>query len=483
MQVTETLSEGLKRAFTVVVPAADIENRRTARLTDLGKTLRLPGFRPGKVPLPIVRQRYGTAVTAEVLEESVNNATRQVLSDRGLRPALQPKVDVISLDAGAGDARDLEFKVEVELLPEITLPDFSTIQLTRFKAESPPDQVEEALGEIAVRNRDLVEIPEEELAGRGAAKGEVLTIDYVGKLDGQPFPGGSGTGVDAEVGGTGFVPGFAEQLEGMKPGDTREIQVTFPQEYGNKDLAGKAVTFDITARRLRKPIVPTVDDALAEKIGFGDLAEMRDSVLQRFQREYEGLSRLRLKRDLMDALADRADFVAPQGMVDGEFERIWQRLEALRKDDKLDEDDKLKDEETLRSDYRKIAERRIKLGLLTMEIGRVHNISVSPEELNRALRVEASRFRGQEAQMMEMFQKYPHLTESIRGPIFEDKVIDFVLELANVTEQTVTPEELAEEKAAEPAASGDASAEGSETPDQPAEGPGSLDFPAPPPTL
>ncbi len=445
MQVTETLSDGLKRAYTVVVPAADIETRRMARLTDLGKTLRLPGFRPGKVPLPVVKQRYGTAVSAEVLEESVNEATRQVLSERGLRPAQQPKVDLVTADPAQAGTTDLEFKVELELLPDITLPDFSTVALTRLKAEVAPEAIDKALGEIATRNRDLQDIPAEELGDRGAAKGEVLTVDYLGKLDGTPFPGGTGSDTDVEIGGTGFIPGFSEQMEGMKPGEVRVINVTFPEEYGSKELAGKAATFDITAKKLRRAVVPPIDEALATKLGFETLEELRGVISQQMQREFDGLSRLRIKRQLLDALSDLANFAAPEGMVEQEFAQIWQRLESDRAAGKLDEDDKDKDEDTLKAEYRAIAERRVRLGLLLAEIGRTNAITVSPDELSRAMRTEAARYPGQETQMMELFRKYPAAADSLRGPIFEDKVVDFILELAKVTEETVTPEQLAEE--------------------------------------
>ena len=238
MQVTETLSEGLRRAFSIVVPAADIEQRRTARLTDLGRTLRLPGFRPGKVPLPVVRQRYGTAVTAEVLEESVSQATQQVLSERGLRPAMQPKVDLVSKDIGTAVAVDLEFTVELELLPEITMPDFSGVVLTRVKAEVADETVDKALADIARRNRTFEDIPAEELGDRGAAQGEALTIDYIGRVDGEEFAGGSATDVQVEVAGEGFIPGFTEQLEGLRPGETRTITVTFPTPVRGRGAGG-----------------------------------------------------------------------------------------------------------------------------------------------------------------------------------------------------------------------------------------------------
>ena len=437
MQVTETLSEGLKRAYTVVVPAADMETRRGKRLAELGKTLRLPGFRPGRVPLPVVKQRYGTAVSAEVLETSVNEATQQVLTDRGLRAATQPKVDVVSLE----DTKDLEFKVEVELLPDVPMPDFGAIEITRLRAEPPPETIDKALHDIATRQRELVE----ESEPRPAAKGDFLTVDYLGKVDGEPFKGGGGTDVDVEVGGPGFIPGFTEQMEGMSTGDSRVIDVTFPEQYANSELAGKAATFDITAKKLKRAVLPTIDDELGQKLGLDDLQQLRDLLAQQVQREYDQISRMRVKRQLLDELAKVATFEVPPGMVQAEFEQIWARIEADRKQGQTDAEDVGKDDETLAAEYRGIAERRVRLGLLLAEIGRSNAIAVTPDELTRAMRTEAARYPGQEAMVMEFFRKNPHGAEGLRGPIFEDKVVDFVLELAKVTDVTVTPEELARE--------------------------------------
>ncbi len=453
MQVTETLAEGLKRAYTVVVPASDIESKRAARFANLGKTLALPGFRPGKVPLTLVRQRFGTRVSAEVLEESVSEATRQVLSERGLRPAQQPKVDLVSLDVGAGAAKDLEFKVELELLPEITLPDFSAISLTRMKAEVSPETVDKTLADIARRNRELIEITPEELGDRGAAKGEAVTVDYVGRVDGVEFPGGTGNDIVVEVGGEGFIPGFSDQMEGMKPGEIRTLEVTFPADYAAvPDLAGKPATFEVTAKKLNRSLVPEVDGELAKKLGFDDLAAIREAVTGRIQGEYDQISRLRLKRQLLDALADVAVFASPESMVEQEFSQIWQRLETDRKAGRLDDDDKDKDDETLKSDYRAIAERRVRLGLLLSEIGRTNSITVAPDEMARAMRIEAMRYPGQEQQVMEYFRQNPRATDTLRGPLYEDKVVDFVLELAKVEDSVVTAEELVKD---EPPASAD----------------------------
>jgi len=445
MQVTETLAEGLKRTFTVVVPAAEIESRRSAKLADVGKTLKLPGFRPGKVPLPVLRQRYGSAVNAEVVEQSVNEATQQMLSERGLRPAMQPKVDLVTQDPGTGAAQDLEFKVELEVLPDVPLPDFGSISLTRPRAEVNPEAVEKALETLAERSRELVEIPAEELGERGAAKGEVLTVDYVGRIDGTEFPGGSGTSVDVNVAGDGFIPGFTEQLEGLRPGETRTIEVTFPDDYGAKELAGKPASFEITAKTVKRAIVPAVDDELAKKLGLDSLDTVKSAITQRFQGEYDQLSRLRVKRQLLDALAERAQFAAPQGMVDQEFNQIWARIETDRKDGKLDEEDKQKDDETLKAEYRAIADRRVRLGLLLAEIGRANSVTVGSDEMARALRAEASRYPGQEQMVLDFFRQNPRAAEGLRGPIFEEKVVDFVLELAQVSDQVVTVEELSKD--------------------------------------
>ncbi len=428
MQVTETLSDGLKRGYTVVVPAADIEGRRAKRLAELAKTVQLPGFRPGKVPTAVALLDHGGAVTAEVLEESVNDATQKVLTERGLRSAGQPKVELVS---GVGEAKDLEFTVELELLPEIAMPDFGTIELTRLKAEPLPEVIDKALEEIARRQRTLEDVEE----ARPAAKGDVLTVDFLGKVDGEAFPGGAATDADIEGGGGGFIPGFTDQIEGMAAGESRQILVNFPEDYGAKELAGKAATFDITAKKLKRVVLPPIDEQLAEKLGFdGGLAEVKQAIGGQVQREYDNLSRLRIKRSLLDALADRASFPVPPSM-----------LEADRKEGKLDDDDKGKDDDTLKGEYRAIAERRVRLGLLLSEIGRTNNITVTNDERTRAMRAEAARYPGQEREVLEFFRKNPQAVDGLRGPIFEEKVIDFVLELAKVTDQTVTPEELARE--------------------------------------
>ena len=421
MQVTETLSDGLKRNYTVVLPVADLESRRTERLTTLGKTLRLPGFRPGKVPMPIVKQRYGTAVSAEVLEQSVSEATQKVLSERGLRPAQQPKVDLVTENPTAM-ASDLEFKVELELLPDITLPDFSTIELTRLKAEVSPDTVDKALAQIAKFNRTLEPIAVEALESRGtgATQGEIVTVDFEGKIDGVPFEGGTGTDTQVEIGGDGFIPGFAEQLQGARPGESRTINVTFPENYGKADLAGKAATFDITVKQISTQIVPEANDDLAKKIGAPDLNAVREIVTTRQQQEYDRMSRMRLKKALLDALSKMADFPVPPSIADREFDGIWRQFEAAREAGTQDEEDKAKDEDTLKSEYRAIAERRVRLGLLLAEIGRINSITVSEQEVDRALYQRAMEYprardadAGAHAEIPAIYRQRPR--PAVRG--------------------------------------------------------------------
>jgi trigger factor len=453
MQVTETYSDGLKRAYTVMVPAAEIESRRMARLTALGRDLRLPGFRPGKVPLPLVRQRYGSAVSAEVLEQSITDATQKVVADRQLRPAMQPKVDLVSPkpdEAMAATATDIEIKVELELLPEIEIPDLKSLTLTRPKAEVGPEAIDRALGEIAKRNRELIEVTED----RGAIEGDVVTVDFEGKVDDVAFPGGTGTGMDVEIGGSGFIPGFAEQMVGIRLGEERVLNVTFPEAYGEKTLAGKAAVFTVTARRLRQTQPPAFDDGFAVHLGFENINDLRDAVRQQLQREYDNLARLKVKRELLDALAERASFATPDGMVDAEFDQIWQRVVADRGAGQADAEDAGKDDEVLKAEYRGIAQRRVRLGLLLAEIGRAAGVTVQPDEMARAARAEAARYPGQEAQVMKFFRENQQAMETLRGPIYEDKVVDYVLELAQVNDLLMSAEELAKapDEAPEPAA-------------------------------
>lgn len=433
MQVTETAPEGLKRAYQVVVPASDLASKHEAKLTELSKTLRLPGFRPGKVPVALVRQRYGKAVLGEVLEGTVGEIAQKVVTDRGLRPAQQPQIKDFKFEEGA----DLAFTVALEVLPEIAVPDLKAISLEKLTAEPDDTAIDRALEQLASRNRTVVAAEP-----KPAETGDIVVIDFAGRIDGELFEGGSATDAELELGAGRFIPGFEDQLVGIEPGQARDINVTFPESYGVEKLAGKPATFSVTAKAIKRAVLPAIDDGFAKNLGLESLAALKEAVKKQIQREYDQLSRMRTKRLLLDQLAEKADFTAPEGMVESEFGAIWQRVEADMKAGRLDEDDKGKDEATLKTEYRAIAERRVRLGLLLAEIGRANSIQVSEQELRRALQAEAMRFPGQEKMVAEYFAKNPQAVEGLRAPIFEEKVVDFVLELASVSERKVAPEAL-----------------------------------------
>jgi len=435
MQVTETLVDGLKRGFTVVVPEPELVVKREKRLAELGRTMQMPGFRPGKVPMSMVRKRYGDAVAAEVAEGAVNDASDQLLSERGLRPAMQPKLAVTK----PGQNSDLEFTVELELLPEIMIPGLADIVLKKPLAEVTEQAIVDALGKLADQRKKFEPVEEP----RPAMKGEQLTVDFVGKIGEEPFQGGTANDIAVTVAGDGFIPGFAEQMEGLAPGETRTITVNFPEDYASKDLAGKEAQFDISAKALSVPVVPEIDDELAKGLGLESLADLQKTISDQIGREYAQMTRLKLKRSLLDALSERATFTAPRTLVDAEFNEIWRQVEQEKSAGRADPDDAAKDEATLKAEYLAIADRRVRLGLLVAEIGRANNVTVSDQDLQRAMFNEAMKYRDQAMQVLEFFKKNPQAVERFRGPIFEDKVVDYLLGVVTLEEITVTPEELA----------------------------------------
>lgn len=434
MQVTETNAEGLRREFKVVIPASDYQSRLETRLHEVGRSVRVPGFRPGKVPLPLLKQRYGQSLMGEILERTVNDSSNKLMSERGLRPAGTPKIEIVSF----ADGNDLEYSLALELIPDITPMNFSQLKLERLVAEVPDPEVEVALERLAARRRRTrpVETP------RPAETGDVLVLDYVGRIDGKEFRGGSATEQYVNLGGPELLPGFDERLVGARAGDRVEVKVTFPAEHPNAELAGKDAVFDVTVREHREPEAVAVDDALAKDLGTETLDSLRRTVRERIQGEYAALGRGRLKRQLLDELAKAHDFTLPAAMVNAEFEAIWRQIEADRKEGRLDPEDQGKSEDELKTEYREIAARRVKLGLLLSEVGRLNNIQVSNEEVGRAVMTEARRYPGQERQVVEFYQKTPQALAQLRAPIYEEKVVDFILELAQVTERRVSSEEL-----------------------------------------
>lgn len=434
MQVIETNAEGLRREFKVVIPASDFQSRLETRLHEVGRSVRVPGFRPGKVPISLLKQRYGQSVMGEILERAVNDSSSKLMSERGLRPAGAPKIEIVSFAEG----NDLEYSLAVELIPDITPMDFGQLQLERMVAEVPDSEVEAALERLAARRRRTRPIE----APRPAEKGDVLVLDYVGRIDGKEFAGGSATEQYVELGAAGLLPGFEEQLAGSRAGDHMNVKVTFPGQHPNAELAGKEAVFDVTVREHREPEAVSVDDSLAKDLGAENLDALRRTVRERIQSEYAALGRGRLKRQLLDKLAAAHEFTLPAAMVDAEFEAIWRQIEADRKEGRLDPEDQGKSEEDLKAEYRGIAARRVKLGLLLSEVGRLNNIQVSNEEVGRAIMTEARRYPGQERKVAEFYQKTPQALAQLRAPLYEDKVVDFILELARISERTVSSEEL-----------------------------------------
>jgi trigger factor len=430
MQVTELSAEGLKRQFKIVVPAGDLSAKVDERLAELAQTASMPGFRPGKVPVGLLKKQYGQALYGEALEQAVNQSTAKAIEDRGLKPALQPKVDLKEL----GEGKDVEFEVAIEVLPEIGKLDFSDIALERLKAQVPEKDVDEALDRIAKANREQKPVD----PPRPAQKGDALKLDFVGSVDGVEFPGGKAEDYTLELGSAQFIPGFEDQLIGAEVGKPVDVKVTFPADYGNQELAGKDAIFKCTVKEIREFVDRPIDDELAKKSNFENLEAMRKAVSERIGQDYTQVSRSMIKRQLLDKLAESHKFPVPEGLVEGEFNAIWQRIEEAKKNGQKLEDD----EDKMRKEYREIAERRVRLGLLLADVGRSNSIEVSPEELNQAVVREAMRYPGQERQVMEFYGKNAELKEQLRAPIFEEKTVDFILELAKVTEKPVTPEEL-----------------------------------------
>jgi len=433
MQVTQTSSEGLKQAYKVVVESKDIDAKVSEKLADLSQTARLPGFRPGKVPTQVLRQRFGKSVLGEVLQQAIDDSVRKTIEDKALKPALQPKIEVTSFDEG----KDLEYTMEVEVLPEITPGDFSGISLERLTVEVSDAEVEDALQKLAGQQTayDAAD------AGTAAANGDAVVIDFLGKLDGTPFDGGAGNDYQLVLGSGQFIPGFEEQLTGVKAGDKTEVNVTFPAEYPAENLAGKAVVFDVTVKEVRKPNVPAINDDMAVRLGLENLAQLKEKVKEQIAGEFSSIGRARIKRALLDKLDEMHRFDVPSGLVDAEFSAIKQQLEADRA--QLGETaPEGKSEDELKAEYEPIAARRVRLGLLLSRVGELNNIKVGRDELSRAIAQQAQRFPGQEQQVFKYFQDNPQAAAQLQAPIFEEKVVDFILELAKVTDKTVSKDEL-----------------------------------------
>src|SRR3954454_2254962 len=531
MNVIETSAEGLKREFKITVPANEVEEQIAKRLDEVGRMVRIPGFRPGKVPIPLLRKRYGAAVRGEVLESAVQDSSAAAIRDRNLRPALPPRYELVASDEGA----DLEYTLSLEVLPDLPTPDFSTLGLEKLVVQVPEEEIQKALERLAESQR------KSEPVERPAETGDIVVADTVGHTGDEEIPGSRGEGREIDLGGEGLLPGFSDQLLGVSAGEQREVKITFPPEAG-PEMAGKEGVFQVSVKEVRHRLPAAIDDTLAEAVGLESLDELRQEIRQRMQRDYDNVARQRLKRVLLDKLAERYDFPVPPGMVDMEFTSIWRQYEAERdarrqiaaqaaenrneaemqpadagpidggpidagnviapeetalegasdrapataeaakpaehetdvaghhaiphpgassepvdaaaiiapeetalegaSDTEPGAVGNTEDDEKNRQEFRRIAERRVRLGLLLAEVGRNNNIQVSQEELNQALLQEARRHPGYERQVFDYYRQNSDALNNLRVPIFEDKVVDLIFELAKPTERSVTPQEL-----------------------------------------
>jgi trigger factor len=442
MQVTQTLSEGLKREFRVVVPADELDIKVNTRLDELKGSVRINGFRPGKVPVGHLKRLYGRSAMAEAIEAAVRDANAKIVAENNLRLAMEPQVKLpteeAAINAVVDGKADLDYSVAMEVLPKIELADFKDIKLERLTAEVTDAEIDDAVKTIAEGNRPF--LPKAE--GAEAGSGDKVTISFTGTIDGAPFEGGSGEDIAVVIGSNSFIPGFEEQLIGVKAGEQRTITASFPANYLKPELAGKEAAFDVTAKSIDAPGELTVNDDFAKQLGMESLAKLRDAVKERIAREHAGATRNRLKRQLLDALDERHKFELPPTLVDQEFQNVWQTVENDLKQQGRTFADEGTTEEEARAEYRKIAERRVRLGLVIAEIGDKNQIKVTDEEMQRAVVDRARQFPGQEQQVWEFYRNNPNAVASLRAPIYEEKVVDFLTELANVTEKKVAREEL-----------------------------------------
>jgi len=445
MQVTETLSEGLKREYKVVVPASELDAKVNARLDELKDRVRINGFRPGKVPVTHLKRMYGRSAMAEVIEATVRDTNNQIVSEHGYKLAADPKV-TLPTEEGAIDQliagkSDLNYTMALEIVPPITLGDFKSIKLTRLAADVTDAEVEQGIARIVDQNKPYTVRPE----GEKAAKDDRVTISFAGTIDGKPFEGGSGDDAVVLIGSNTFIPGFEDQLIGVGTGETRTLKVTFPARYMKEDLAGKAAEFVVTAKSIEAPGKVTADDDFAKSLGLESLAKLRDAVKDSISREHAGMSRQKLKRALLDELDKLHKFEPPPTLVEEEFGRVWKSVLSELETERKTFADEGTTEEKAKAEYRAIAERRVRLGLVLAEIGEKNNITVTEDELSRAVMERARQFAGQEQRVWDYYRQNPQAVAALRAPIFEEKVVDFLVELAGVTDSKVSRDELYKE--------------------------------------
>lgn len=435
MQIVETLNEGLKRAYTLTVTAKDIDARVDEEVKTIAPQIRMPGFRPGKVPSNLVRKMHGPALAREALDKTIRAGIDKIVADNALRPAMQPSVE---LTEDYEEGKDAEIKVAMEVLPQITTPSIEGLKLERLTVEVTDEAVDEGVNRIASQNQRFSEAKD----GHKAKEGDQVVMDFVGKVDGVAFDGGTGTDMAVVIGSGNLIPGFEDQLVGVKVGEEKTINVTFPEEYQATNLAGKAATFDLSITAVKVPSEGGPDDEFAKSLGLESLQQLRDLVKGQVEQEHNGLTRTYMKRKLLDQLAASHDFDVPPSMVDAEFQQIWAQLEHEASHEEDAEAARAEIEKD-RDDYRKIAERRVRLGLLLSEIGQANGVEVTQQEMNRLVTQAAMQYSPQDRErFVEYIRNEPMAAAQLRAPLYEDKVVDFLFEKAEITDRVVARADL-----------------------------------------
>ena len=438
MDCVET-ADGLSRVYKVSVPAADLQTRLDARIEEIRPQMNLKGFRPGKVPASHVRRMFGKSIMGEVVEAMVQESSQKAIADADVRPAGQPEMHMESdMEAVLDGKADLAFHMHVDVMPDFEPIDVTTLKINRPVAEIGDSEIDERLTRIAESNPQY----KKRAKTAKARQDDAVLIDFLGKLDGEPFEGGSAEGHTLVLGSNTFIPGFEDQLIGVKAGDALEVNVTFPEGYQAENLAGKAAVFDVTVHEVRAPKTADIDDEFAKGLGLEGLDQLKQMITEQIEKDFESASRDKAKRNLLDKLDEAHDFDLPPKMVEAEFNQIWQQLQAEMDAGRGDPEDKDKSEDDLKAEYRQIAERRVRLGLVLAEIGRKAEITIDQQEVQQAMIKEARNFPGQEREVVEFFQKNENAMAQLRAPIYEDKVVDHILETAKVTDKKVPSEKL-----------------------------------------
>lgn len=442
MQVQETLAEGLKREFRVVLPAADIDAKVDERLGDLKNKVQIRGFRPGKVPLAHLKRLYGRSLRAETIDAAVQEANAKIVADNAFRVAMEPK---ITLPTEEGEVRalidgeaDVTYTLALEILPKIDVTDVRAIKLERPVAPVSDEEIEEAVARLVAQNRPFAAKGE----GARAESGDRVVVSFVGTIDGKAFEGGSAEDITVEIGSNSFIPGFEEQLLGLAEGENRTVDVTFPANYLNAELAGKAASFAVTAKAVHAPGNVEVNDEFAKSLGMESVAKLREAIKERLEREHAAASRRHVKRALLDALDERHHFELPPALIEEEFANIWKTVLGDLESAGRSFADEDTTEEKAKEEYRKLAERRVRLGLVLAEIGDKNQIKVTDDEVSRAVVERARQFPGQEQRIWDYYRQNPQALAAMRAPIFEEKVVDYLLELAEISDKETSREAL-----------------------------------------